>query len=114
MGAKPESGTVKVPVAVNTSPEPDAATAEVVSHEIVPCSATESSHASELLPPPCEESVQKTSPPKSKPVTALEMLRRQQMQQLREMGFPLTLTELNEKLREHNDNMEYVVNSLLY
>merc|ERR1712110_1178496 len=62
---KPEPDTAKCPVAVITNTEPGTATAEVVSHEIVPCSTTKSSHASEL-PPPYEESVQKNSPPVQK------------------------------------------------
>merc|ERR1711959_883150 len=35
------------------------------------------------------------------------------MQQLHDMGFHLTIEQLQEKLVEHSDNMEHVINSLL-
>lgn len=100
-----------------TTPIP--VTAEVVSSEIVPPSPVVESSPAPELPPPYENHVPITQPePTSFPShcpapSPLELKRQQQLHHLKEMGFHLTLEQLNEKLVEHNDNMEHVVHSLL-
>merc|ERR1712159_590701 len=100
--------TPNTPVPVVTKPAPVAAkpapvAAEVVSNEII--AATPSPE----LPPPY-----KATPAKNHPApTALELKRQEQLQQLRDMGFHLTVEQLDEKLAQHGGNMEHVVHSLL-
>jgi len=76
-------------------------TAEVVSTEVVAASPVVKPAASPELPPPYE-----------KPAPILSPLEKKQ-QQLRDMGFNLTLEQLKEKLEAHSGNMEHVVISLL-
>merc|ERR1712159_693961 len=100
--------TPNTPVPVVTKPAPKPApvaakpapvAAEVVSNEII--AATPSP---ELQPP------YKATPAKNHPApTALELKRQEQLQQLRDMGFHLTV----EQLAQHGGNMEHVVHSLL-
>merc|ERR1712232_100200 len=99
--------------AITTKPAPIVAvpieakpvTAEVVSTEIVAASPVVKPAASPELPPPYENPAPTLSP--------LELKRQQQLKQLRDMGFNLTLEQLNEKLEAHSGNMEHVVHSLL-
>merc|ERR1739847_92145 len=87
--------------------------AEVVSNEIVPASPKIKPSPAEL-PPPYSEPTYATSFPKNCPApSALELKRQQQLQQLRDMGFELTVEQLTEKLEQHSGNMEHVVHSLL-
>merc|ERR1712187_470671 len=94
--------------------KPTPVSAEVVSNEVIPASPVmESAHSPEL-PPRYEAPVAATSFPENCPApTPLELKRQQQLQQLTDMGFSLTLEQLNEKLEEHSDNMAHVVSSLL-
>jgi len=104
-------------------------TAEVISNEIIPSSSVDMEKGVQLPPldddddeveeveplpelPPAYAEQKEESRPVPSP-TPLELLRQQQLQQLREMGFRLTIEQLNEKLAAHSGNMEHVVHSLL-
>merc|ERR1712037_676350 len=66
------------------------------------------------LPPSYEESTNAPAFPKNCAAPSpLELKRQQQLQQLRDMGFTLTVEQLNEKPEQHSGNMEHVVHSLL-
>jgi len=84
-------------------------TAEVVSNEVAP--------APPALPPSYEShaGVAKHNefPTNCPAPTPLQLKRQQQIQQLSDMGFHLTLEELNEKLQQHGGNLSHVVQSLL-
>lgn len=80
-------------------PELPPAYTEVVSEPI-------SDAASDLEPAPVPE----LPPAHSEAASDLE---RQQLQQLRAMGFKLTLEEMKEKLAAHNGCMEFVIQSML-
>lgn len=81
-------------------------TAEIVSNEIIPPSpVVEPAPAPEL--PPAYENVAVVAPGAS----AKE---RKQLQQLLDMGFKLTVEEMNEKLHAHGGSMEHVIQSLLF
>lgn len=105
-------------------------TAEVVSNEIISSSSPYMEEKVEPLPALVGDVLPELPPdyeddfedeyeePESCPVpvpalTPLELQRQQQLKQLRDMGFYLTLAQLNEKLATHSGNMEHVVNSLL-
>jgi len=90
-------------------------TAEVVSNEIIPASPVVEPAPSPELPPPYQEPVVAPAPAPKEQVVAhpIDLLRQQQLKQLRDMGFNLTLEQLNQKLEECSGNMEYVVHSLL-
>jgi len=86
-----------------TPVKPTPVTAEIVSNEIIPPSPVVEPAPAPELPPPYKEAV--AAPALTE--------REQQLQQLRDMGFNLTLEELNKKLQAHSGNMEYVIHSLL-
>merc|ERR1711971_702107 len=92
-------------------------TAEVVSDETVPMVEVEPAVAPELPPSYAETTAPATPLPKNNPVstpltandpaaTPLALKRRKQLQSLHEMGFSLTLEQLNEKLAAHGGNMQ--------
>lgn len=93
------------PTPVKASP----VTAEVVSNEIIPSSPVVEPAPAPELPPPYKEPEPVVAPAPS----PTELLRQQQLKQLREMGFHLTLEQLNEKLEACSGNMEHVIHSLL-
>jgi DNA repair ATPase RecN len=96
-----------------TTKKPQPVIAEVISNEIVPASPV-IKPASPELPPPYKEPTDTPSFPKNCPAPSpLELKRQQQLQQLRDMGFELTVEQLIEKLEQHSGNMEHVVHSLL-
>merc|ERR1712164_174674 len=78
-------------------------TAEIVSNEVIPPSPVVEPAPVPELPPPYKEAVAAPAPSEKE----------RQLQQLRDMGFNLTLEELNQKLEAHSGNMEYVIHSLL-
>merc|ERR1712078_300191 len=80
-------------------------TAEIVSNEIIPPSPVIEPAPAPELPPPYEEKVVAVAPGASEK-------EREQLQQLLDMGFKLTVEEMNEKLAAHG-SMEYVIQSLL-
>merc|ERR1739845_92877 len=86
--------------------KPVTVTAEVVSNEIVP-----------ELPPSYESHVgvakHNEFPMNCPAPTPLQLKRQQQIQQLKDMGFHLTLEQLNEKLQQHGGDLSHVVQSLL-
>jgi len=80
--------------------------AEVVSNEIV--------SPSPELPPAYEAPVASSPFPKNCPApSASELKKQKQLQQLRDMGFNLTVEQLNEKLAQHGHDMSHVIHSLL-
>merc|ERR1739845_66696 len=101
--AKPAAVAAK-PAAV--AAKPVTVTAEVVSNEIVP-----------ELPPSYESHVgvakHNEFPINCPAPTPLQLKRQQQIQQLKDMGFHLTLEQLNEKLQQHGGDLSHVVQSLL-
>jgi len=99
--------TKKEPV---TQPQP--VIAEVISNEIVSASPVIEPKSPEL-PPPYEEPDAPAFPKNCPAPSPLELKRQQQLQQLCDMGFALTVEQLNEKLEQHSGNMEHVVHSLL-
>jgi len=113
--AEPEpkpAAVVAKPAAVVAKPaavaaKPVTVTAEVVSNEIVP-----------ELPPSYESHVgvakHNEFPMNCPAPTPLQLKRQQQIQQLKDMGFHLTLEQLNEKLQQHGGDLSHVVQSLLW
>lgn len=96
-----------------TTKKPQPVIAEVISNEIVSASPVIEPKAPEL-PPPYEEPTDAPAFPKNCAAPSpLELKRQQQLQQLRDMGFALTVEQLTEKLEQHSGNMEHVVHSLL-
>jgi len=96
-----------------TTKKPQPVIAEVISNEIVSASPVVEPKAPEL-PPSYEESTNAPAFPKNCAAPSpLELKRQQQLQQLHDMGFALTVEQLNEKLEQHSGNMEHVVHSLL-
>merc|ERR1712032_1425595 len=96
-----------------TTKKPQPVIAEVISNEIVSASPVVEPKAPEL-PPSYEESTNAPAFPKNCAApSSIELKRQQQLQQLHDMGFALTVEQLNEKLEQHSGNMEHVVHSLL-
>lgn len=114
--AEPEPEPTPATTKTTPTPTPTPVTAEVVSNEIVPelVIVPALPPIETELPPPYEEPAAKPLFPKNCPAPSpLELQKQQQLQQLRDMGFNLTLEQLNEKLDECSGNMDQVVHSLL-
>merc|ERR1712210_64840 len=98
------------PVIVKAKP----VVAEVVSNEIMPPSPVMKGACSPELPPAYEAPVASSPFPKDCAApSASELKKQKQLQQLRDMGFNLTVEQLNEKLQQHGHDMSHVIHSLL-